>query len=66
MGVVVADPEIVTVLRIFYEFLSCRSEAAFMSWLFPAESHSSGGFLFHELVIPGGKTILQVDSSSMS
>jgi hypothetical protein len=28
------------------------------SWQFPAESHTSGGFLIPELVIPGGKTIL--------
>jgi hypothetical protein len=26
-----------------------------MSWLFPAKSHPSGGFLVRELVIPGGK-----------
>jgi hypothetical protein len=30
------------------------------------ESHSSGGFLVPELVIPGGKPILTVDSTSMS
>jgi hypothetical protein len=30
-----------------------------MSWLFPAESHSSGGFIIPELVIPDGKTIFR-------
>jgi hypothetical protein len=36
-----------------------------MSWLFRAESYSSGGFL-HEVVIPDGKPIFTVDSTSMS
>jgi hypothetical protein len=29
-----------------------------MSWLFPAESYSSGGIFVPELVIPGGNPIL--------
>jgi hypothetical protein len=46
-------PGIVTVWRIFLAFWSCRPESASMNWWFPAEIHSSGGFLVHELVIPG-------------
>jgi hypothetical protein len=38
----------------FLAFWSCLPESGSMSWWFPAEFYSSGGFLFHELVIPGG------------
>jgi hypothetical protein len=51
---VVADPEIATILRTF-RILILLSESASMSWLFPAESHSSGGFLVLQLVIPSKK-----------
>jgi hypothetical protein len=37
-----------------------------ISWQFPTEFLSTGGFLVIELVNPGGITILSVDSSSMS
>jgi hypothetical protein len=59
IGVEVAEYEIVIDLRIFGTFLSCRSESASMKWLFPAEPHSSGGFIVPELVIPSGKTFFQ-------
>jgi hypothetical protein len=53
------DPRIVTIQRIFIAFLSCRPDSSSTNLLFPAEFHSSGGFLVQELVIPGGKPLLR-------